>query len=535
VPAVDMVAFIDPRHSKVDIAQATGRAMRKPSGLNKEVGYVVIPLFLDRRSGETLEEALERSEFDDVANVLNAMQEQDEELVQIIQELNEAKGRGETFDPRRLSEKIEVLGPSIELSALKSNICAEIVDEIGARWDEWYGLLTLYKTREGHCRVHRNHEERGLQLGVWVDSQRANKNLSEERRRRLDGLGFVWDPFATDWEEGFSYLKTYREREGNCDVPTSHVENGYNLGTWIVKQRSRKGTLSEERRHRLNQLGFVWAPLETDWEVALRCLKAYGQREGHCRVPKHHEENGFPLGRWVANRRSRAKSVPPIRRRQLDHLGFVWDVFAADWEEGFSHLKAYKEREGHCRVPRDYREDGFRLGRWVSTQRPNRNTLSEDRRQRLDGLGFVWDPHGAAWDNGFDYLKAYKEREGHCRVPVAQKEAGFPLGQWVNVQRTNKEKLTVDRRRKLDELGFVWDALTAQWEEGFNYLKVFKLREGHCRVPVKYEENGYRLGQWVGIQRANKDAVSGERRQRLDELGFVWNVSTKSGPRSMRT
>src|SRR5262249_19551566 len=30
VPAVDMVAFIDPRHSRVDIAQATRRAMRKP-------------------------------------------------------------------------------------------------------------------------------------------------------------------------------------------------------------------------------------------------------------------------------------------------------------------------------------------------------------------------------------------------------------------------------------------------------------------------------------------------------------------------
>jgi predicted helicase len=71
VPAVDMVAFIDPRHSRVDIAQATGRAMRKPDGLNKEVGYVVIPLFLDRRSGETPEKALERTEFDDVADVLN--------------------------------------------------------------------------------------------------------------------------------------------------------------------------------------------------------------------------------------------------------------------------------------------------------------------------------------------------------------------------------------------------------------------------------------------------------------------------------
>ena len=118
VPAVDMVAFIDPRHSKVDIAQATGRAMRKPRGSTKEIGYVVIPLFLERKSGETIEEALERSDFADVASVLNAMQEQDDDLSQIIRELQEAKGRGEVFNPQRLVEKIEVLGPSIDLSLI---------------------------------------------------------------------------------------------------------------------------------------------------------------------------------------------------------------------------------------------------------------------------------------------------------------------------------------------------------------------------------------------------------------------------------
>jgi predicted helicase len=136
VPAVDMVVFIDPRHSRVDIAQAMGRAMRKPSGSEKTIGYVVVPLFLERKKDETLEEALQRSNFDNVADILNAMQEQDEDLVQIIREIQEAKGRGEVFNPRKLTDKIEVLGPSIELSTLRSNIFVEVVDRIGVRWDE---------------------------------------------------------------------------------------------------------------------------------------------------------------------------------------------------------------------------------------------------------------------------------------------------------------------------------------------------------------------------------------------------------------
>ena len=44
VPAVDLVAFLSPKKSRVDIVQAAGRAMRKPDG--KERGYILLPLFL---------------------------------------------------------------------------------------------------------------------------------------------------------------------------------------------------------------------------------------------------------------------------------------------------------------------------------------------------------------------------------------------------------------------------------------------------------------------------------------------------------
>src|SRR5262245_21021176 len=245
VPAVDMVAFSDPRHSKVDIAQATGRAMRKPQELNKEVGYVVIPLFLDRSSGETLEEALERTEFDDVADVLNAMQEQDGDLVQIIRELQEAKGRGEVFDPRRLLEKIEVIGPPIQLSALRSNICAEVVDRVGVSWDEMFGRLLLFRDTHGHCRVPLAYKDK--KLGKWVQHQRSFDTkgiLSTVRKQRLDDIGFDWDPFETDWAEGFRYLTIYKEREGHCRVPFSHMEDGFRLRGWVNKQRHNQ-TLSE--------------------------------------------------------------------------------------------------------------------------------------------------------------------------------------------------------------------------------------------------------------------------------------------------
>ena len=91
VPAVDMVAFISPKKSKVDIVQAAGRAMRKAEG--KEFGYILIPLFVQIAENESIEQALEKTQFDTVWDVLQAMQEQDESLVEIIAQMREELGK----------------------------------------------------------------------------------------------------------------------------------------------------------------------------------------------------------------------------------------------------------------------------------------------------------------------------------------------------------------------------------------------------------------------------------------------------------
>jgi Helicase associated domain/Type III restriction enzyme, res subunit len=184
-----------------------------------------------------------------------------------------------------------------------------------------------------------------------------------------------------------------------------------------------------------------------------------------------------------------------------------------------------KRAIGHCRVPATHKENGFSLGQWVRTQRGNADTLSAPRRQQLDELGFVWDPVETDWAEGLRYLKIYKEREGHCRVPARHMENDFRLGQWVSVQRGNADTLSAPRRQQLDELGFVWDPFETDWAEGLRYLTIYKEREGHCRVPPKHIENGFRLGQWVSNRHQKKQTLSDARRQALEKLGFVWNVS----------
>ena len=80
--------------------------------------------------------------------------------------------------------------------------------------------------------------------------------------------------------------------------------------------------------------------------------------------------------------------------------------------------------------------------RWVRHQRVKENILKPEQKTILDSLGFDWDPHKNAWDNGFNHLEKYFQQEGHVRVPVIYiSKDGYKLGNWVSNQRSNKNKV----------------------------------------------------------------------------------------------
>ena len=68
----------------------------------------------------------------------------------------------------------------------------------------------------------------------------------------------MWNVPEYLWEEGFKYLVAYKEKFGDCLVPTLFKSNDYKLGMWVSNLRMRKEKLTPERLDRLNALGFVW-------------------------------------------------------------------------------------------------------------------------------------------------------------------------------------------------------------------------------------------------------------------------------------
>ena len=336
-------------------------------------------------------------------------------------------------------------------------------------WYEKYLLLEQYKKEHGNCLVRKSFVLGDVKLGAWVQEQRRlykKERLSLNRRIMLDALGFSWNPRADQWERNFALLKQFEEREGHCDVPFSHKEDGVKLGIWLSNQRKGRGKMEEPLQRRLEQLGVSWDPYADEWKRYFVLLEQFKEREGHCNVPRSYKENGINLGIWLNNQRNRRGKLEESLQRRLEELGVSWDPWHDQWERNFALLERFKDREGHCNVPRAHEEDGVNLGAWLLTVRQVRKgnmsyALSAERVERLENLGVAWDPLEDQWERNFALLEQFNGREGHCNVPFSHEEDGIKLGRWLQNQRrirkgTKVGNLSAERVEKLDTIGICW-------------------------------------------------------------------------------
>ena len=125
-------------------------------------------------------------------------------------------------------------------------------------WEKHFNELKEFKKQHGHCLVSTLSKTHAT-LGNWVRTQRQRRKrgiLSEEQIRRLDRLGFIWNPRQYQWEQMLTALIEYKRVQGHCRVPLSNPT----LGNWVQTQRAfyKRGKLGEERIRRLKALGFQW-------------------------------------------------------------------------------------------------------------------------------------------------------------------------------------------------------------------------------------------------------------------------------------
>ena len=298
---------------------------------------------------------------------------------------------------------------------------------------------------------------------------------------------------SSTWDHYFAAASTYYAEHGNLKVPLRYkTPGGLSLGDWVQTQRQTRkekrtfGTLTQQQIERLDGIGMVWETRsETAWARGLEAARRYRQQYGDLQVPSAYKDaDGFALGNWIRNTRSRFGSggLKESQIRELDALGMVWNSIDAKWERCYAEAALYCEKHGSLNLtPKYVSPSGIRLGAWVENQRAYylKGELSDDKIRRLEAIGMLWEGRNdRQWLRAYEAAARYFRQYGDLNIPYQYvSPEGIRLGYWVVRQRaaykgrfsiekkTNRKPLSYERKRLLDAIGMNWHEAAERTEQ----------------------------------------------------------------------
>uniref|UniRef100_A0A7S4MDK8 Helicase-associated domain-containing protein n=1 Tax=Odontella aurita TaxID=265563 RepID=A0A7S4MDK8_9STRA len=238
-----------------------------------------------------------------------------------------------------------------------------------------------------------------------------DKAVAPKKKRRQTKARGAFRRDEGRWLERFEQLRSFRDANGNCNVPQKYPANP-SLARWVSQQRveykklvaGTESSITRERVGALDAVGFEWNALDAAWSRKFDDLRRFRASHGHCNVPLRHKEDPS-LGRWVVRQRHERRNMREKKPTQLtegrvaslEGLGFEWETLDKAWERRLAELASYREQHGHCDVPYVY-DENRQLGHWVRNQRTQfslrragkRHRLTEYRLNKLENLGFSW-------------------------------------------------------------------------------------------------------------------------------------------------
>ena len=127
IPALDGIAFVDPKSSIIDIVQAVGRAIRKTP--DNKAGTILVPVFINP---DDEEEALDSSAFKIVGYVLKALQQHDESLKEELEGYRMEVGKRRASGNVRMPSQVKVDIHTVLPREFEQNLLVKII-KVGAK------------------------------------------------------------------------------------------------------------------------------------------------------------------------------------------------------------------------------------------------------------------------------------------------------------------------------------------------------------------------------------------------------------------
>ena len=549
VPALDGVAFADPRKSQVDIVQAVGRAMRRPMGTSKKTtGYIILPVYLTKKELKDPETAVEGSAFEPVLQVLRALKDHDPFMARFLARVLVEKGKKPNQVAGAVSEILEVsIGVGLNKLLAKQLLGAvqlRTINVLADRWSKAVAVLDEMIAANGSALVRQYDEFSGFSIGTWANETRSRfyaGALSKMQIHELESKkGWVWNLLEYDWDQRYLEFLNFVNKNGHANPTKTESPT---LNQWRQSQISRRNELSKERLKRIESIpGWNWDTYAHVWNLHFLAVKEWCIKHKNSNLPQHEEMGQLKIGAWAHRMRQeyRKGKLSEAQISSLETLpSWQWSPKEERWESMFAQLQQYVAIHGDAAVPARASKPWDQLAQWVQGQRSQAGKISSERRNRLESLkGWSWDKHDDAFLAGLTALKKHIGAGGNLQqISRSLRVNGIGISSFMTIRRGLYKRgiLSVEHQRALEALkGWTWDPKLDQYERTLSALLDYMKRNGS--VPVRgVLHQGVDVGQaakmlrhYFGIGQLEPEVVSKLERIKIwtwDPFGDRWEGS----------
>ena len=373
VPAVDMVAFLSPKKSQIDIIQAAGRAMRKASG--KDKGYILVPLLVEQKKGESIESAVLRADYTEVWDVLQCLKEQDDVLEDIIKiyGLN-IEAPKKALAEAQAKRRINILSPDIALKDIEAAIVSTSLKQLTSKWDAFYSELVFYYNANLHCNVEYfvgRYKTDDIEIRNWLKEQRRlfrRGKLTTDKIQKLEKIGIIWDFKEHEWDENWyewdeMFHELVRHKKKCSDLNPAYRP----LRAWL----------------RNMTLAMIRGTIEPHKERLLKCIGVEKELYNTLKKEEHDLPKNYKKG--TNNKRYDNNKTSPTSKKEFKVDGTDQPK---SWDVNYGRLKNWWEK--HQNYFFSHMEQDVRSWAKQQCQKRRDGLLTEDQINLLNQINFPW-------------------------------------------------------------------------------------------------------------------------------------------------
>jgi hypothetical protein len=260
--------------------------------------------------------------------------------------------------------------------------------------------------------------------------------------------------------------------------------------------------------------------------------RRYVARHGHLAVPHvGAPQDGFDLGRWLANLRAASAGLPLEYVRVLAELDAWWNPpWPISWQRAWHRARAHALAHGPVSGGDNLAGLPRWLERWLRCQIAEYSHLAVEQQQLLAQLGLTaaeidrfraWPARRHSVMHGLEAADGYAAHHGHLAVSQPTTYDGFALGKWLNLQRHRQRATGRSTRlgRQLTAVDTWWNPpWPLDWQRYYWATRhhLHGLPEGVVWWPGRPDEDQTR--QWLHEQQASWQHLHDKQRELMCSL-----------------